>query len=190
MPSTARRLRPARTARPPLQLAAPEPAHARAFLAAVENSRALHARWVEPPDTRSAYRAYLERIEAGRCIGHLVLVEDDALAGVVNLGEVLRGGYQSAQLSYYAFAPHAGRGLMREAVRRVITLAFREHGLNRLEAAIQPANTASRALAASLGLRHEGLCTRYMKINGRWRDHERWAITAGEWRLSRCRRER
>lgn len=171
------------------RLATPTVSHARTFLAAVERSRALHACWVEPPGSRAAYRDYLEQIATGHCIGHLVFDADDALAGVVNLGEVLRGGYQSARLSYYAFTPHAGRGLMRPAVRRVITLAFRQHGLNRVEAAIQPTNIASRALVASLGLRYEGLSPRYLKIAGRWRDHERWAITAVEWPATRsCRR--
>lgn len=170
------------------RLVTPSTGHARAFLAAVERSRALHACWVEPPASRATYRDYLEQIATGHCIGHLVFDADDALAGVVNLGDILRGGYQSARLSYYAFTPHAGRGLMRTAVRRVITLAFRQHGLNRIEAAIQPVNMASRALVASLGLRYEGLSLRYLKIAGRWRDHERWAITAAEWPPTRPRK--
>lgn len=170
------------------RLVTPSTGHARAFLAAVERSRAPHACRVEPPASRIAYRDYLEQVAAGNCIAHLVFDPDDALAGVVNLSEVLRGGYQSARLSYYAFTPHAGRGLMRPAVRRVITLAFRQHGLNRVEAAIQPTNTASRTLVASLGLRYEGLSLRYLKIAGRWRDHERWAITAAEWPPTRPRK--
>jgi [ribosomal protein S5]-alanine N-acetyltransferase len=51
-----------------------------------------------------------------------------------------------------------------------------------VEANIQPANQPSRALVQSLGFRQEGFSPRYLKINGEWRDHERWAVLADEWK--------
>ncbi|MBW8878969.1 MAG: GNAT family N-acetyltransferase [Acidobacteria bacterium] len=51
-----------------------------------------------------------------------------------------------------------------------------------LEANIQPENRPSLALVARLGFTREGLSRRYLKIGGRWRDHERWAILAEDWR--------
>ena len=56
--------------------------------------------------------------------------------------------------------------------------AFDSLRLHRLEANIQPSNAASIALAKGAGFRLEGFSPRYLKIDGQWRDHERWAIVA------------
>ena len=39
-------------------------------------------------------------------------------------------------------------------------------------------------------LRYEGYSQKYLKIGGRWRDHERWAILSDEWRVHPSRRRR
>jgi ribosomal-protein-alanine N-acetyltransferase len=65
---------------------------------------------------------------------------------------------------------------MSEGLRLALRRAFGQLGLHRVEANIQPGNTALRALVRRLGFRREGFSRRYLKIAGRWRDHERWAL--------------
>lgn len=152
------------------------------FLAAVARSRTLHHPWVTAPSTPEAFRDYFLKQESARFSAFLIrCCEPDALAGVVNLSEIVLGSFRSAYLSYYAFVPYAGRGLMKDGLAQVITHAFTVLKLHRLEANIQPANQPSRALVKSLGFRREGFSPRYLKINGRWRDHERWAILSEDW---------
>jgi ribosomal-protein-alanine N-acetyltransferase len=152
------------------------------FLAAVRRSRKLHYPWVSPPASPKAFREYLARQRSASHAAFFVWSrQHDGLVGVVNLSEIVRGNFQSAYLGYYAFAPYAGRGMMREGLAQVITHAFKRLGLHRLEANIQPGNIASRKLVRSVGFRREGLSPRYLKVNGRWRDHERWAILAEDW---------
>ena len=74
---------------------------------------------------------------------------------------------------------------MTEALQLVLREAFTKLGLHRLEANIQPGNTASIALAKRCGFELEGFSPRYLKVGGRWRDHERWAIRAETWRALR-----
>ena len=64
----------------------------------------------------------------------------------------------------------------------VLARVFTELQLHRLEANIQPGNTASIELVTRAGFVHEGFAERYLKISGRWRDHEHWAIRAEQWR--------
>ena len=112
-------------------------------------------------------------------------VEDDTLVGVLNLSEVVRGAFESAYLGYYAFAPHAGRGLMTEALVLLLDAAYRDVGLHRVEANVQPGNKRSLALVDRIGFAREGYSRRYVKIAGRWRDHVRYAMIAEDWPASR-----
>jgi ribosomal-protein-alanine N-acetyltransferase len=73
---------------------------------------------------------------------------------------------------------------MSEGLRMVLRRAFRMHRLHRVEANIQPGNRASRRVVGRLGFRREGFSPRYLKIGGRWCDHERWALTHEEWQES------
>ncbi|MDB6123520.1 MAG: family N-acetyltransferase [Pedosphaera sp.] len=149
------------------------------FLAAVRRSRSLHQPWVSPPNTQEKYGHYLERHVSHEHWGFLVIHKDtNDLVGVVNINHVICGNLLGAYLGYYAFAPFAGKGLMREGIMLVLDYAFRKMKLHRLEANIQPENKSSIALAKKCGFVKEGFSKRYLKIGGRWRDHERWAILA------------
>jgi ribosomal-protein-alanine N-acetyltransferase len=103
---------------------------------------------------------------------------DQAIIGVINISNIVRGLFQSGYLGYYAFAGHERQGYMRAGLNAVIRRAFRSLKLHRLEANVQPGNEASLALVRACGFQQEGYSPRYLKIGGRWRDHERWAILA------------
>ena len=146
-------------------------------------SIALHEPWVSPCRDYASFLGYLARCDGERSIGFIARErESERIVGVVNLSEIVRGFFQSAYMGYYGMAGMSGRGLMREAVSLVVSHALRDLGLHRVEANIQPANQPSRALVQSLGFRQEGFSPRYLKINGEWRDHERWAVLADEWK--------
>jgi [ribosomal protein S5]-alanine N-acetyltransferase len=149
-------------------------------------SRALHRPWLYAPQTPEDFREYLVR--AMRPTSEFFLacrLEDDAIVGFLNLGEIVRGGFQSAYLGYGAVAAHAGKGYMTEALELVLRDTFTRLGLHRVEANIQPGNAASIALVRRAGFELEGVSPRYLKIGGRWRDHERWAIRSERWSAER-----
>jgi ribosomal-protein-alanine N-acetyltransferase len=166
------------------------------LVAAVRASARLHRRWVQAPATRARFASYFARFAgpASRRLAsatHLGLVvcrrEDDALVGVFNVSEIVRGAFQSGYVGYYALAPHAGRGYMAHGLELTLAFAFRVLRLHRLEINIQPGNARSIALARRAGFVREGFSRRYVKLAGRWRDHERWALTVEDWRARRRR---
>ncbi|HJK94749.1 MAG: alanine acetyltransferase [Sandaracinus sp.] len=155
-----------------------------AFLEACRDSTALHHPWVSPPTDREGFAAYLARESASF---RLLLVrrrEDDALIGVFNLSQIVRGVFRSAYLGYYGFSATTGRGYMHEGMTLLVHHAFLTIGLHRIEANVRPENRASIALVRRSGFEREGYSPNYLFLDGAWRDHERWAIRREIWRPS------
>jgi len=145
------------------------------FLQLMRTSQHLHYPWISPPVTEATFTGYLNRTQREDHEGLLVCTRSgDAIAGVINVNNIVRGSFLSASLGYYAAAPFAGQGLMREGLELAKTYAFFSLGLHRLEANIQPDNHRSIALVQQCGFEREGLSPDFLYIDGQWRDHERW----------------
>jgi len=163
-----------------VQLERPGLRHREDFLQAVRRSRRLHRGWVSPPCDEDRFRRFIRSLRRLDRASFLVRSSAGGLVGVINVSEIVRGNFKSAYLGYYAFHPLSGRGLMRQGLQLVIARCFGPMKLHRLEANIQPANDRSIALVRHLGFRYEGMSPRYLKIGGRWRDHQRWALLADD----------
>jgi [ribosomal protein S5]-alanine N-acetyltransferase len=155
------------------------------FLGLVRASARLHNPWTSLPATPEDYQAYNRRYEQPGEESLLICLRGTgAIAGMVNINSIIRGRFQCGSLGYAAFAPTAGQGYMTEGLGLVVRYAFEQLRLHRLEANIQPGNHASLNLVRRLGFRREGYSPEMLFIDGAWRDHERWAITAtGQERL-------
>jgi ribosomal-protein-alanine N-acetyltransferase len=153
------------------------------FIDLMRASRAFHRPWASAPTDDERFAAYVA--DSRRPDFEAMLLcrqEDAAIVGFFNLSQITRGSLQSAYLGYAVGKPYAGQGYMRAGIQLVLRHAFVNLALHRVEANIQPGNRASIALARGAGFRREGFSPRYLKIGGRWRDHERWAILADEWK--------
>lgn len=150
-----------------------------AFVAAARTSRALHASWVAAPTDAAAFKRYIARFDGVTNFGFVVyLPSTGAVVGAINLTNVIFGLFRSGYLGYFAFAGYEGQGYMAHGLRAVVRHAFSDLKLHRLEANIQPMNLASIALVRACGFEQEGYSRKYLKIGGRWRDHERWAVVS------------
>ena len=159
-----------------------------AYLAATRSSLKLHRPWIDPPTTEEGFAALVRRARDDSFEPMIARRrEDGAIVGFFNLSHIIRGDLQSAFIGFGAVAGFEGCGYMTEGLTLVIRRAFTGLRLHRIEANIQPANSASIALVRRCGFVREGFSARYLKVAGRWMDHEHWAIHAELWRDQRRR---
>jgi ribosomal-protein-alanine N-acetyltransferase len=160
-----------------IYLRRPTSADQAAFVASVARSKQLHFPWVSPPASPKQFAAFVDRMVPPVNYSFLVCTrEREQPAGVINITNVVLGPFRSGYLEYYVFAGFERQGIMRKGLMAVVRHAFNKLKLHRLEANIQPANLASIALVRGCGFLREGYSPHYLKIRGRWRDHERWAL--------------
>ena len=79
-------------------------------------------------------------------------VEDDAIVGVLNLSEIVRGAFESAYLGYYVLAPYAARGYMTEALVLLLAVGSAGHLASRLLTAATGSGTRFRSDSRAIGL--------------------------------------
>ncbi|MCH8925477.1 MAG: GNAT family N-acetyltransferase [Proteobacteria bacterium] len=137
--------------------------------------------WAYDALTRGAFRRRLKMYKAemrqGVTYSFLILRRvDDVLLGGITLSNLRRGVAQSATLGYWIGSPHRNQGYMTDSLAVILEFAFSRIGLHRVEAACLPANEASRRLLLRSGFREEGYAREYLRISGRWQDHQLFAI--------------
>ncbi len=169
----------------------PTPRDREEYLALRRRSALFLRPWEpRPTATSMANQRFAEWVASARDGRHEKLlicrIDGGTILGAVNLNEIIRGPAQSAYLGYWVGVRHARRGYMTEALQLALRHAFRTLRLHRVEANILPTNRASLALIRRAGFRREGYSSKYLKIAGRWADHERWALLVEDWQPLRA----
>ena len=148
-----------------------------------KSSRRLHRGLVSPNFSREDFNELLERNKGDDYESLLICVnESKAIAGTITLSQIFRKAFQNAYLGYLLGEGFTGKRYMTEAVELILKHAFANLKLHRIEANVQPNNTPSINVLKRCGFTKEGFSRNYLKISGRWRDHERWAIIKEDWK--------
>ena len=102
--------------------------------------------------------------------------EERRIIGCITFNLIVRGVLQSCILGYKLDKEEINKGLITEGINKAISVVFDELKLHRIEAPIMPVNIASIKVVSKLGFENEGLSKKYIKVNGKWEDHIRWAL--------------
>jgi [ribosomal protein S5]-alanine N-acetyltransferase len=91
--------------------------------------------------------------------------------GSLDLATIQRYNMNWANLGYVVHNTFHGKGYAKEFVRAGIKLGFEKLGYKRIEAAINPDNLPSIALAKSVGMLKECMRPKFFYEGGKWEDH-------------------
>jgi [ribosomal protein S5]-alanine N-acetyltransferase len=138
--------------------------------------------WAEL-NSPSAYRLFYQDLRRsardGTAMPFAILFEE-RYVGHLSLGNIARRAFGSGYAGYWVDSSVAGRGVMPTALALLVDHAFGPAGLHRVEVNIRPENGASLRVVEKLGFREEGMRLRLLHIDGDWRDHRSFALTAEE----------
>jgi ribosomal-protein-alanine N-acetyltransferase len=159
-------------------------------IAEVAAVRRANADWLRPWDATSPVkgqarsheevaRAQEDQALAGEAMPFLIDVRG-RVVGQLHVTNIVRGAFWSCTAGYWVARSVAGQGVMPTAIALAGDHAFGTLSLHRIEVNIRPENAASLAVVRKLGFRDEGLRPRYLHIDGAWRDHRSFALTAEE----------
>lgn len=109
-----------------------------------------------------------------------VIEVDGHFAGQITVSNIVRGSAMFGSVGYWIDVAYAGRGAVPTALALVIDHCFGPVGLHRVEIAIRPENSNSLRVVEKLDICEVGYAPRYLHINGDWRDHRIFAVTAEE----------
>jgi ribosomal-protein-alanine N-acetyltransferase len=132
-----------------------------------------------PSSYRVVTRSLLHQAKLGQCLPFVIEV-GGRFAGQVTVSNVARGSAQWGSIGYWVAAEVAGRGVAPRAVALVIDHCLGPVGLHRVEICVRPENTNSLRVVEKLGLEQVGYAPRFLHIDGAWRDHRIFAVTAEE----------
>jgi ribosomal-protein-alanine N-acetyltransferase len=120
--------------------------------------------------------------KSGKAYSFLIFTrKEEKMIGGINLNNVCRGAAHFASLGYWLDEDEQGKGYMREAARAVISFAFNETKLHRINAACLTNNGRSKNLLLKLGFTEEGYAKKYLKINNEWQDHILFGLNIEDW---------
>jgi len=152
--------------------------------------RARNGAWLDPweatdpagsgPPSAAAYVAAARAQAREGTYLPFVVELDGRFVGQVTVAGIVRGSACSGSVGYWVDEAVAGRGVVPTAVALVVDHCFAAAGLHRIEVVVRPENAPSLRVVAKLGLREEGLRARFLHIDGAWRDHRVFAVTAEE----------
>lgn len=156
-----------------------------------ERVRSRNVDWLRPwdatlppgaNDAATTFRGMVRTLRSAARAGTtwpFALDVDGVLRGQVTVGGIHLGSLRGAHVGYWIDQEVAGHGYMPLAVALASDHCFAV-GLHRVEINIRPENQPSIRVVEKLGFREEGLRLRYLHINGQWRDHLSYALTAEE----------
>lgn len=137
--------------------------------------------WKDMDDARAWFDRAAARHAAGEARQFVIVLRDTGRV----IGSCLLFHFEEssgrAEVGYLLARPHWGAGYMVEAMTAFVAFAFEQVGLRRLEAEIDPRNTASARLLERLGFVREGLLRQRWNVKDEITDSGLYGLLRADW---------
>ncbi|MCM3129460.1 MULTISPECIES: GNAT family protein [unclassified Paenibacillus] len=112
----------------------------------------------------------------------IILRESGAVIGSCGYNYWQLQGAFRGEIGYELASSHWRKGYMTEALQAVLQYGFETMGLNRIEALVDPRNTASQQLLHALSFQCEGLLRQLHYTSTGYKDMQMHSILFEEWK--------
>lgn len=102
---------------------------------------------------------------------HFGIFRDGNMIGRIRISNIVQGVFRNAFIGYSIDQQCQGNGYMKEAVKLVLSYAYEELELHRIEATTLVDNIRSQGVLRGCGFTELGVSKDYLFLNGKWRDH-------------------
>ncbi|GAB3698207.1 GNAT family N-acetyltransferase [Mariniluteicoccus flavus] len=127
--------------------------------------------WFTQEGQAAAIEGLLGLERMGLALPRVIVDDAGSIAGRITLNNVIRGAFRSCHLGYWVAEDANGRGFATEAVAELVTAAFTDLALHRVEASTLVHNTGSQTVLRRNGFTEIGPAPGYLEIAGEWQDH-------------------
>jgi ribosomal-protein-serine acetyltransferase len=162
-----------------------EERHAEALFTLTDQNRTALCTWLpwvdatqSLADTKDFLKGALRQFAASGALHAGIWVRGE-LAGTIGYVSI-DWAHRTAQIGYWLAASFQGQGLMTQACAALVTHAFSDLGLNRVELRCAVGNTKSRAIADRLGFTEEGVLRQAEWLYDHFVDHAVYGLLACE----------
>ena len=163
-----------------------EEEHAEEVFAVVDRNREYLREWLPWVDSTVSVEHIMEFIRRGL----VQQANDDGFqagiwyqsrfAGSIGYHYIDRLNHKT-EIGYWLDASLQGKGLMTRACKVMISYAFHEYGLNRVEIHCASGNTRSRTIPERLGFTQEGVLREAARLYDQRSDHVVYGMLVREW---------
>ena len=161
------------------------PTDAEAFFAYLSDTEVMRYYGGEPHQSVEETRAFLQRLQGnfGQRKGirwAITFKDEDRLIGTCGLYH-FDPDFHHGEIGYDLHRDFWGQGIMREAASAILTFAFTDLDLHRVEANIDIANERSKGLLLKLGFTYEGNLRERFSFRGQFEDEYYFGLLKHEW---------
>ncbi len=164
-----------------VELVLPELAHAQALYEIIVHDRAELSHflpWATKITTIDDEISFIKEMRTDTALYRkiaLVVLVNQRPAGMLDLHNVKLKN-ESAEIGYWLGQAYQGNGIMTEAVRKLIEVAFDKLGLHQIKLLADHNNLPSRAIAERLNFEHVALLKDEVKYHGKFCDMDLYTM--------------